>query len=406
MGNYTALDNPIVDNYIENHLNQIVSAITAQTTPQSIILYGSTARGEASVMVEGERVHMLSDYEISVVGRFPGLRRLCATLSHQMTSRLGVSTGINWMYPSRLQTNQTKNLAFGQGSASIFMYELNSAGQTLYGQDLLKSSPPIDPDEIPLGAGIQLILNRMAEALDYLPCSTTNKNHSRLDIVTWINKTVLACADALLLSAKCYHYSYQERGKRFAVIARDRFAPLIAKAPTSPELVERAVEFKLRPDPGLYPKNLSAVWSEVAVLGDVAFRYLIEQQNNRNFDSYAEFPAISLAHSQTQRNQRRYRIGPIISLLRRKLIEGAKHLDQKHWPPQIFFTAYNPSQVVYTLVPLLFQSCFSNDREMILSEVRQWLGLLAKLPPPSPDANIEWNYLRQQLLRNWKVFCY
>jgi predicted nucleotidyltransferase len=400
MGQYTALDNPTVDQMIQNHLEQILAALTARVAPQAVILYGSTARGEASVLVEGEHITMLSDYELSVVGRSPRLRRLLAALSRQMTQQLGVSTGINWMRPGRLWTNHTKNLAFGRATPSIFMYELKSAGRVIYGQDLLRVCPPIHPTDIPLTSGIALLLNRLAEALAYLPCAS--EPHARLDTLMWINKVVLACADALLLSAGQYHYSYAERGRRFAQ-AGDAFAPLIAQVPAMPALVERAVEFKLRPRLDLYPDDLCAVWREVGAMADVVFRRLVYCQYGQIFDTYAEYPAQHLALLHRTRSSR---LGGGVSLFRHKLVEGLKHVDQRRWPPPVFRTRRSPAQVVYALTPVVFQSCFSEQRGGMLSEARRWLALLGPLEPPSADWQTEWNHLRQCLVWNWRVFCY
>ena len=402
MGKYTALDNPRVDEMIAGHLNQIVEAVAERVSFQAIIFYGSVARGEASVMVDDDQIIMLSDYELSVVGRSPRLRGVLAELSRQMTERLGVDTGINWMRPSRLRTNHTKNLAFGQAAPSIFMYELKSAGYVLSGEDVLRSCPPIDPADIPLTSGIAMVLNRMAEALAYLPCS--HKRHPHLDALMWINKIVLACADALLLSARRYHYSYQERGRRFA--AADEFlAPLIPQAPAMPRLVERAVEFKLRPRLDLYPDELDAVWADVAAMADVVYRHLMKQQYEEDWGTYAEFPAQHLALL-AGRKRRRSLPKRAISMARQKLVESVKYLDQKRrWPP-VFRTLHSPSEVVYTLVPVLFQSCFSQNQKPMLHETRRWLTLLGTLDPTSTDVLTEWNHLRQHLIWNWKEFCY
>jgi hypothetical protein len=406
MGKYTALENPIVDRLIDGHLNQIVSAITDHTSPQSVILYGSPARGEASAMVVGDQVHMLSDYEIKMVGKSPRLRGLCATLAREMTTRLGISVGIGWMHPRRLQTNQSGNFRPGRGAPSIFMYELKSCGQTIYGHDLLSSSPPINPDDIPLRSGIVLVLNRMAESLNYLPCSDATTKGTHLERLVWINKIILSCAEALLLSARCYHFSYRERGRRFAAIAPDRFAPLVAKAPAMPYLVRRATEFKVRPDPNLYPGDLRVVWPEVAAMTDVVFRYLIEQQYDRNFDSYTEFPKIYLNLSRDRNRKETPLLRQLASQLGRRLVEGAKYLEQKRWLPPVFWSPNSSYHMVYALVPVLFQSCFSDERSELVGTARQGLGLLGQLEPPSPDPHGEWNYLRQVLAWNWKVFCY
>lgn len=406
MGKYTVLENPVVDRLIDDHLNQIVSAIADQTSPESVILYGSPARGEASVMMVGDQVHMLSDYEMKVVGKSPCLRRLCATLSRQMTARLGVSTGLGWMHPRRLQTSQTGNFRLGPGVPSIFMYELKTCGRTIYGQDLLSSSPPINPDDIPLSSGIILVLNRMAESLDYLPCSAATANATRLARIVWINKTILACADALLLSVRSYHYSYQQRGRRFAAIAHDKFAPLVARVPAMPDLVRQATEFRVRPNLDLYPGDLGEAWSEVAAMADVVFRYLIEQQYDRSFGSYVEFPTCYLSLSRDRQRSKTPHLRQLVSLLARRLVEGAKYLEQKRWPPSEFWSPYSSSQMVYALVPVLFQSCFSEERRMMVSVVRQRLEMMGQLEPPSPDPRIEWDYVRRVLAWNWRVFCY
>jgi hypothetical protein len=406
MGQYSVLDNPAIDRLIGDHLHQILSAITHQISPESVILFGSPARGEASVMVVGDQVHMLSDYEIKVVGKSSRLRGICASLSRQMTARLGVSTGIGWLHPRRLQTNQSGNFLLSPGTPSIFMYELKAAGRTLYGRDLLSSSPAINPDEIPLHSGIRLVLNRMAESLGYLPCSAATVDVTDLDKVVWINKTILACAEALLLSAKSYHYSYQERGRRFAAISPDRFAPLLAQVPTMPDLVRRATAFKLRPDLDLYPEDLTDVWEEVAALTDVVFRYLIEQQHGKSFGSYVEFPTAYLSLSQDRHRSELPLLQQFVSLLGSKLVEAAKYLEQERWPPPVFLSMLRSSQVVYALVPVLFQSCFTEDQAMMVDAVRQRLELLGPLEPPSSDLLVEWNYVRQVLGWNWRVFCY
>lgn len=403
MGKYTVLENPTIDRLIDDDLSQIVSAITGRTSPESIILYGSPARGEASVLFVGDQAHMLSDYEIKVVGKSPRLRGVCATLSREMTARLGISTGIGWLHPSRLQTNQSGNFR-SPSAPSIFMYELKACGQTLYGQDLLCSCPQIDPKDIPLESGITLILNRMAESLDRLPCSAEAVRSTRLEQLVWMNKTILACADALLLSAGSYHYSYRARGRRFAAIARQKFAPLVAKMPAMVDLVARATEFKIRPDLDLYPEDPAGTWPEVAAMADVVFRCLMEQQHAPGF-AYAEYPDLCLDLARGRQGQ-----GPgsrqFLSLLAGRMVEGIKYLEQRHLPSSILFSPYSAWQVVYALVPVLFQSCFSEEQARLMSAIRRWLGLLMKLDPPSPDPRAEWNYMRERLTWSWRVFCY
>ena len=65
-----------------------------------------------------------------------------------------------------------------------------------------------------------------------------------------------------------------------------------------------------------------------------------------------------------------------------------------------------PSQIVYANVPLLFMSYGRNDTVRVLTEARKWISKLTLLPPPSTDPAEEWNTLRQNLFKFWKIYCY
>ena len=92
----------------------------------------------------------------------------------------------------------------------------------------------------------------------------------------WINKTILACAEALLIVHKRYHYSYEERGRRFAQLA-SRLEPVLAQSPELPDMVQQAVVFKLRPSLEIYPDSVPIIWQRVRRTCDVTFRYVIKK---------------------------------------------------------------------------------------------------------------------------------
>mgnify|MGYP000869345888 FL=1 len=101
MGNYTALEDPLIDQTIENHMRRIVESIVARMPPQTIALRGSFGRGEGSVMPRGDSLYFLSDYEIDVATPSPFYRSVFSELSKEMTEQLGVQTGIRWMQIGR-----------------------------------------------------------------------------------------------------------------------------------------------------------------------------------------------------------------------------------------------------------------------------------------------------------------
>lgn len=403
MAKYTARQNPMVDRVVTNHLARIVSAIREHLEPQSIILYGSFGRGEGSVLPDGDSLIFLSDYEISVVTRSPFHRQRFAHLSRQLTAELGVEVSASWMRPGRLRTNQSQNLSLGPASPTIAMYEIKAGGQTLYGQDLLGQGAMIDPSTIPAWAGIRLLTNRMAEALPHLPgLATPQTDH--LETIRCLNKLVLACAEALLLLQRAYHYSYAERGRRFTAIKYQPPDNLLAG------LVERATEFKLRPARSLYPPDLEALWPEILIAVEAAFRRLMAQELEIRFDTVDQFPEQFLNHPQVQRSYNLYRLRPLPTPLDQKLVNAFKYLRQRRWPPKGFFDHWpiTANLVVFAVIPLLFLGWSVEDAKLAATnaQARRWLGILGYQEPLSSNSQGDWHALVWYTLGAWKNFCY
>ena len=413
MGKYTAHDNPIVDQVVAGHLAQIVDAVRARLSPQSVILYGSFGRGEGSVMFDNGRLVFLSDYELTVVTRSPFYRPVFSELSQQMTEQLRVEVSISWMRPGRLRTNQPQNLSWGRARPTIGMYELKQGGMTLYGRHLLDAGLPIKPEGISLKAGVRLLINRMAEALNRLP-GTTLESLDRVEATRRMYKVVLACGESLLLAWGAYHFSYAERGRRFAALAPHKMQTIGLPAhyvETLVALVQRATAFKLLPSPQLCPEDLSELCSQVIHVADVTFRYLMQVDLGITFDSYAQFPDRFLQHPQVRRAQNLYRIPFLPVPFDQKLINAIKHLRKRHLPPKGFFThpTVTANQVVFAVIPPLFMSIQAGDNgeatAQITRSVRHWLEVTGDFASSSSDLKTEWDILRRQTMRAWYNFC-
>jgi hypothetical protein len=387
-------------------LSTSLNAILASSSPQSVILYGSLGRGEASVIISGEQVQMVSDCEIRVIDPSPKMRRICAKLTRQLTSQLGCDISIAWMHPNRLKAKPSLPGNSRKEPPSIFWYEFVSAGKTIFGQDLINNSPAVNPDEIPLASGIMLILNRMAESLSHLPCSDQSQKFSRLENIIWINKTILAAADALLLSQKKYHFSYKERQNRFDTQVVPNLPEIFQQVPVMPEFVRRATQFKLHPDLDLYPADLTETWEVTALIADSVLKYLVKLEYGKGMDSYADFPGLYLGKNHRRQKQNNNDLVDFILFIVQKMVEALKFLEQKSGLPAVNFTSYRSSQVVYALVPVIFFSCFSIEKAHSIGIARTWLSMLGKLEPAVENAQAEWNYLSRRLTDCWKIFCY
>jgi hypothetical protein len=398
MGKYTALDDPIVDQTVEDHMEKIVAAIRSRVEPQAIVLRGSFSQGEGSVVVEGNRLRFLSDYEVMAITPHYQHRRWLRAVARQMTAQLGVETSISRIHPYNIERNSLGNLPIGGiARPTIAMYEVQSGGITLYGEPLLNRGPAIDPRTLDIWTGLRLMFNRMAESLDRL--SLIDKDWEGL---RWINKTVLSCAEALLIVHGQYHFSYAERGRRFADLVPE-LDTVVARASYLPDLVRRATAFKLRPSLDLYPDPMPMTWHQVQRACDATLRYVTEKYLGFSFGSYAEFPERYLSQLEAQNKLGKSWLRPLPDPFAQNLFLILKLLRDRRRPPLGLIThaTYPAYQIVFSVIPLLFVG--SSE---VLQEARRWLGKVSRLEVTRAENRAEWDYLRDRTVQAWKDFCY
>ncbi len=398
MGRYTALDDPIVDQIIESHLQKIVRAIRTRIEPRAIVLRGSFSQGEGSVIVEGNRLRFLSDYELMAISRHYRHRRWLRTVARQMSAQLEVETCISRVHPYNIQRNSLGNLPIaGTARPTIAMYEVQNGGRTLYGEHLVNRGPVIDPSTLDIWPGLRLLLNRMAESLDYLRQADMDWKGLR-----WISKTILSCADAILIVNRQYHFSYAERGRRFANLM-PKLDTVIGRVKCMPDLVRRATAFKLRPAIDQYMEPLPELWRQVKQICSATLEYVIDKYLGFSYSDYGEFPQLylnRLAQNKIANNQRS--LLPVTFL--QNLVLGVKFLRARRRPPLGLFidSPYPAYQIVYSVVPLVF---VGGDKQ-VLQEARRWLGRVIRLDPPRAEDQEEWAYVRKSTLQAWKDLCY
>lgn len=394
MGKYTAWDDPLPDQVVECHMQKIVGAVRSRFEPQALVLRGSFSQGEGSVVVDGSTLHFLSDYELIAISPHYGHRRWLQAVAQEMTAELGVETSISRVHPANIEHNSLGNVPIrGLARPTIAMYEIQTCGRTLYGEQCLNRGPAIDPAELDPWVGLRLLMNRMAESLERLP-----RADKSWDELRWINKTVLSCSDALLIVYKRYHYSYAERGRRFAELAPE-LRSVIARAPHLPELVARSTAFKLRPCRDLYPEPVPVLWQQVRTACDAALRHVAERYLGLHFDSYADFPALYLDALIRGKSRRALASD---HLMQNVLLSLRSLRTRRRFSPALLtHLTYPAYQVVYSVVPLIFQS--GDD---VLPVARRWLSQIGSLQPRSSDRKAEWSYLRARTAQAWKELCY
>jgi hypothetical protein len=186
----------------------------------SLVLTGSAARGETTILRAGEGWRLVSDAEFLVVvlretANDTGLASRVAQESARKLRGQGIDVAVDIaVVTARYFASLPKH---------IFSYELRTCGKIIAGDaDILNSIPPFGPETISREDAWRLLCNRMIEQLvfvDDLERSTAELT-PRLQYATV--KLYLDMATSYLVFAGHYAPTYRERAERLSGLAGQR----------------------------------------------------------------------------------------------------------------------------------------------------------------------------------------
>jgi hypothetical protein len=190
---------------------------------QALILTGSQARNEGSVVLQGRVWRVLGDAEFVLVfarhARMPKaseVHRLCASIDQALLAEgIQCAIGLSAVRPS-----------FLTGAApSIFSLELKERGEVLWGEpQILDTMPSFSATGIPLEDAWRLLQNRIVEMLQ-LPGEFEGRPVLSQDVYYRTIKLCLDMATSLLVFLGEYAPGYREREQRLRSLAQDVAPP-------------------------------------------------------------------------------------------------------------------------------------------------------------------------------------
>lgn len=253
------------DAWVRPLLRQAISFVIEElgtSALDAVILTGSLARGEGSVLVSGG-TRLLGDAEFLVIFRspmdFPATRRRLVELSRRATRWIGAGGAVAEFEFSPAGLDYLRQNA----RPAIFTFDLLRHGKVVWGpRDLLGELPPFGAAEIPREDAVRLLMNRMVEQLQLVPRLVGGRGQEFEKIAYHHVKTTLDLAGSALAFAGCYASPYSERPWRFARLL-ERSESLRNALPDPEALareVRRAAHLKLFPDPA----RLGSVGEETA----------------------------------------------------------------------------------------------------------------------------------------------
>lgn len=181
----------------------------------AVVLTGSVARAEASVLRGADGLRLLGDVELLVILRSPGhfaeMRRSMVALSREATRVLGAGGRAASVEYSPADADYLRRRI----RPSIFAYDLKTHGRVLWGPaDLLASIVPFGADEIPREDALELALNRTLEL-------SSGEGGDEPDRAGYqVVKTVLDLAGSALAFSRAYVSPYASRPRAYTSLAR------------------------------------------------------------------------------------------------------------------------------------------------------------------------------------------
>jgi len=365
----------------------------------AIILRGSFGRGEGSVYYQKDEIRFLSDYELDVVTRSSSSRSVFKLLSTQLSMDLGVKTGLRWARPDFLTRERIGPYVVGKTAPTISLYEIRYGSKTLYGDDFFRGAVEINPLDIRLESGMYLLLNRMAESIFYMRPEKMRPEEEP-EAYYWINKTILACAESLLLIWGQYHYSYAERGRRFAALANSHLEFMADGGAGFSDWVARATSYKLDPDPSIYPDSVASTWHRLFPEVEQVFKYVMEQVLQIKVTDYQEFP-----NQYLKETSRLAREDTLSMRITSKLLDLYRSFRVRSFPRALFGPHFL-YQVVYSVVPIVFNMQMADAPTALQETVHNQLSRLGSINTVSPIMSQEMEYLAERTTWYWKVYCH
>jgi hypothetical protein len=210
----------------------------------SIYLTGSYAASEGTVLVEENNIKLISDYDLLIITKkkvalnnirgksFPNLKNTYSMPGHPLFEVF------IWTLRDLKKLPPTK-----------FLYDFRSA-KCIFGTDLRAMIPEILPSAIPPNEGIRLIFNRAFGVLIPFDPSFLNeefgiKRHRHLAFET--AKLILGVIDAMMIIQGTYLSVTNKDLKKFREDLSCQLPQLNEMRPKVDQLIERALEYRLKP---------------------------------------------------------------------------------------------------------------------------------------------------------------
>jgi len=251
MGIYTINDDPEADQAVKDILDMVVEGIVDLLGKhiRAIVLIGGYGRGEGGVLKVEGGYKLVNDFDMIVFvdKKFKKIKNKYKEPVEKLAKELQPKT--NGLKQIDIDITNTRRFRLVPNKVSY--YEIKYGHKVIYGDlNLYDMMPVFKPENLPIFDGTFYFYTRGSGLL--IPAiylikgqlgNKENQEHFQIEL----QKACMAIGDALLLMKGQYHFSYQERLKRFqSLININNILPKNLKAKIE-YFYEWGVERKLNP---------------------------------------------------------------------------------------------------------------------------------------------------------------
>ncbi len=378
----------------ETICSEIVLSCTHEfgATLQAVVLTGSLARDEATVVFKRDLTFFSSDADCLLV--FPAtiepsterLARLSAEIEKGLfTAGIEVAIGLAAVAPTY----------FDELPAHSYTYELRNSGKVLWGEaGLLSRIPSYKVADLSKEDAWRTLSNRIIETLMCVGNSESESRQFSVETEYAVTKLYLDMATSYLIFIGEYEPTYAARARRLAELAARNAgeAPFIVA--TFSSRVSSATDCKLK-GVGCAPVRLSL--EEAMMYSQQLWRWAAARLSGEPSD----LPVLDLAVGVARKQTVATRLRGWASLLRRTgWFRGARQ-----WPrwARLSISA-SPRHLIYAAAVQLFWSVpgLASDQAGNDIDYAELQALLPVVPPSDKPAT--WNSLVRAVGLNYKVF--
>lgn len=282
------------DKKIDHDMKVIVNEITKRYPVISIMLSGGFSRGEGPVQIEKDKIYPYNDYDITIISKKKLEKEKVDNLSVEISRKLGYRGIVNF-YPFKKEEQKIKDNFYIDMKwdtpnslkkllPRIRNYELKNFSKILYGEDVRKLIPDYSLNDIPLGEGAKLLIDRMSQMIEYY---SAKGNHETEFLLYVIQQAYAACCTSLLLLSGKYEVGYKKSMEILKKTYKNDFSVLYGGIPKLAEKIEEFVNWKIDPYK-ISDKNVEEEWLIAKNYILEVSKYFFSQFLNKNIRTFEE----------------------------------------------------------------------------------------------------------------------